>query len=406
MFEELFQRHHVVVRHRSSPLAAERERYLRHCEARGYAFLVLREMAYMLMVIMRQMQISSVIAISEQEIEKAASCWAKSQVRRKRAASIHYPRKRFRTIALKWFSFLGWLESSADTRSCDQEKIDAHHEFLRRDRALSESTIKRHGWHATRLLRQLEESGKSLRDISVVDIDAYLSKKAAEGWQRQSLRTAADALRSFLSYAEQRRWCPSGIARGVVPPRIYREEKLVSGLEWPQVEALLKCTKGDSLRDIRDRAMLLLLAHYGLRGCEVRGLRLEDIDWENDRLIIRRSKQRCMQQYPLDADTGRALLRYLRRARPTSACREVFLTLRAPYVAVCRNSLYYAVRSRLDASGIHASKKGPHSLRHYVSRLTAVQLRKGLSKFLGNSRFLRADCGSIARYSFPGSQIL
>ncbi len=386
MFGELFQRHYVVARHRSSPLAAEREEYLKYCEARGYSHRVLRDMAYMLMVIVRQLRITSVKGITKQEIEEAACCWARRQVRRQRAGSIYCPRKMFRRIALRWFGFLGSLECPADARSSVQKKMDAHHEFLRRDRALSESTIKRHGWHANRLLRQLEESGKSLRDISLIDIDTYLSKKAAEGWQRQSLRTAADALRSFLRYAEQRHWCTSGIASGIVPPRIYREEKLVSGLEWHQVKELLNRTKGDSARDIRDRAMLLLLARYGLRACEVRGLRLEDIDWENDRLIIRRSKQRCMQQYPMDADTGRALLRYLRRARPPSSYREVFLTLRAPFVPVCRNSLYHAVRSRLDASGIDASKKGPHSLRHACARRLLVRgfTLKQIGDFLGH----------------------
>lgn len=88
----------------------------------------------------------------------------------------------------------------------------------------------------------------------------------------------------------------------------------------------------------------------------------------------------------MDADTGRALLRYLRRARPPSSYREVFLTLRAPFVPVCRNSLYHAVRSRLDASGIDASKKGPHSLRHACARRLLVRgfTLKQIGDFLGH----------------------
>ncbi|EQD55800.1 integrase family protein, partial [mine drainage metagenome] len=148
------------------------------------------------------------------------------------------------------------------------------------------------------LLKQLDDSHRSLRHLSVLDIDAYLSKKAREGWQRRSLRTAADALRSFVRYAEQRRWCRSGIVAAIDPPRIYQQESLVSYIQWRDVNALLKETKGHNARDIRDRAIFLLLARYGLRGCEVRGLRLEDIDWEHDLLLIRRSKQRCTQQYP------------------------------------------------------------------------------------------------------------
>jgi integrase len=40
---------------------------------------------------------------------------------------------------------------------------------------------------------------------------------------------------------------------------------------------------------IRNRAILLLFAVYGLRAGEVANLRLEDIDWEHDRLTVRRS---------------------------------------------------------------------------------------------------------------------
>lgn len=364
MFDHLFERDHVIAKHYNGPLATERENFLRHLEARKYARRVIRETAITLMVVVRRMGVVSPRKITWAEIETAAQSWAKSQTLRKRSRSIYYPKRMFRRIAIRWFQFLGWLEPPAIPAIPEREKIDAHHKFLRDERGLSESTIRRYGWHATRLLKQLDDSRRSLRDLSILDVDAYLSKKASEGWQRRSLRTAADALRSFVRYAEQRRWCRSGIVAAIDPPRIYQQESLVSYLQWRDVNALLKETKGDNARDIRDRAILLLLARYGLRGCEVRALRLEDIDWEHDLLLVKRSKQRCTQQYPLDSAIGSALLRYLRKARPVSPHREVFLTLRAPFVPLCQGSLYNAVRSRLDSLGVSSVRKGPHALRH------------------------------------------
>jgi integrase len=60
-------------------------------------------------------------------------------------------------------------------------------------------------------------------------------------------------------------------------------------------------------------------------------LRLDDIDWAEEKIYVRRSKQRKVQTYPLTIEVGNALLRYLKEVRPRCAPREVLLTLRRPY---------------------------------------------------------------------------
>jgi integrase len=59
---------------------------------------------------------------------------------------------------------------------------------------------------------------------------------------------------------------------------------------------LIASTGGDAARDIRDRAILILLATYGFRSGEVSGLRLEDVNWEKEIISIVRPKQRRAQQ--------------------------------------------------------------------------------------------------------------
>ena len=61
----------------------------------------------------------------------------------------------------------------------------------------------------------------------------------------------------------------------------------------------LHLVQGNTPSEIRDHAMLLVIAVYGVRSGEVRHLRLEDIDWEREILCIRRPKQRKTQHYPL-----------------------------------------------------------------------------------------------------------
>ena len=116
--------------------------------------------------------------------------------------------------------------------------------------------------------------------------------------------------------------------------------------------------------DIRDRAILMLLAVYGLRSEEVLGLQLEDLDWDGELINIGRPKPRRIQQYPLASTVGDAILRYLREVRLHHPSRHVFLTLRAPYSPLSRSSIWKAVNDRLRPLNVSIRHQGPHSLRH------------------------------------------
>src|SRR5205807_1150039 len=82
---------------------------------------------------------------------------------------------------------------------------------------------------------------------------------------------------------------------------------------------LVATTEGSRPKDIRDRAILLLLAVYALRSGEVRALRLEDLDWEKGLLFVPRAKGRKREPYPLSPTVGQAIIRYLKEARPRSS---------------------------------------------------------------------------------------
>lgn len=82
---------------------------------------------------------------------------------------------------------------------------------------------------------------------------------------------------------------------------------------------------------IRDRAIILLLAIYGLRIGEVCALTLDDLDWNNEKIRVRRPKNRTIQEFPLTAEVGNAILKYLQLVRPQCSSRNVFLLLRGPH---------------------------------------------------------------------------
>jgi integrase len=127
---------------------------------------------------------------------------------------------------------------------------------------------------------------------------------------------------------------------------------------------LLASTKGDHPVDIRDHAILMLLAVYGLRRGEVAHLQLDDVDWVGERIVVSRPKQLRIQYYPLEIEVGEAILRYLRKVRPRCEHRTLFLTLAAPIRPLSAMSITPIVRTRLKALGVDLPHRGAHCLRH------------------------------------------
>ncbi|MEK9135691.1 MAG: site-specific integrase, partial [Bacteroidota bacterium] len=214
-------------------------------------------------------------------------------------------------------------------------------------------------------LAQLCVRQSSLSDLTITHLDdALLHRINQAGYDRRTVKTHASVLRAFFRYGEQRGWCQCGLANAIKAPRVFRHETLPFSPSWEDVQRLLIGTKGDRPVDIRDRAIILLLAVYGLRAGEVWRLQLEDLDWEHELLSIRRVKKGPVQQFPLSHTVGEAIMRYLREVRSRVACREIFLTLRAPFRPLTSSAISQIVSHRWQPLNVTLEHRGSHSLRH------------------------------------------
>lgn len=238
------------------------------------------------------------------------------------------------------------------------------HNYLREERGLSKTTAHQRCAHTQALLQWLSEQGVSLAEIRLEQVDAFFALRQSQGWCRVSMVAVVNALRSFFRYAGEQGWCTRDLANGIEGHRIFRQETLPKGPKWEEVQKLIASTATDCRVDIRDRAILLLLAVYGLRSGEVVALTLDDVSWEQNILHVSRPKQRCKQDYPLVDEVGESILRYLQQVRPRTYGRSLFLTIKAPFRPLASSSLHYIVSTRLKALNISCSPCGPHSLRH------------------------------------------
>jgi site-specific recombinase XerD len=255
-------------------------------------------------------------------------------------------------------------------------KLKAWASMLREEEDLAEITLSNYCWWARKLLEWLNNQSVPLHQITPIHMDGFMKHLATQGLNRVTIATAGKVLRRFLHYVYQQGWCRQNVAYAVLSPRLFREEHLPVGPAWQEVQRLIAATSSSAHRDVRNRAILLLLAVYALRSSEVRTLRLEDVDWARRILRVRRSKIARVHEYPLTRATGQALRRYLKEARPTGYGHDLFLTLRAPFRPLSESGMYALVRSLLDRLEIISPKRGPHALRHSCA---SFLLNSGLS---------------------------
>ena len=102
-----------------------------------------------------------------------------------------------------------------------------------------------------------------------------------------------------------------------------------------------------------------------MRSSEVVNLRLEDLDWKNERIYLQRAKRSKPQIFPLSQTVGEAILRYLKEVRPNNfLIKEVFITRRPPYRPLKTSAIYQVVSRRLKPLKLKIKHHGPHALRH------------------------------------------
>jgi site-specific recombinase XerD len=155
---------------------------------------------------------------------------------------------------------------------------------------LSESTARNYCWWINGFLQWLKQEEVPLRQVTATVVDGFMRHLSSRRLNRMSLATAAKILRRFSRYAYEQGWWRRDLAPVILAPRLFRQEDLPLGPAWTDVRRLIAASDGDTRLHLRNRAILLLLSVYGLRSGEVRGLRLEDIDWTRRILRVRRSK--------------------------------------------------------------------------------------------------------------------
>lgn len=191
------------------------------------------------------------------------------------------------------------------------------------------------------------------------------------------------ALRRFFTWARERHLIP-----GVPTERIRNVESTVHGpksldrKQWNRLQRTVEQVNGK--QGIRDRCIVLLLYHTGIRAGELAALRVSDITLgeRSGTMQIRRGKGNKARPIPLNAE-ARAALRSYMEIRPVCEKHMVLVGQRGEPLS--SHAIYDVVVKYGQRAGL--VEVTPHTLRHTFARtlLAAGVPLSDVADLLGHS---------------------
>ena len=391
MFEELFRDPITIFKYQTEPLSNQRLSYLLHLEECGFSRRALKDTAIEQLRLVHLLDLKEDRRVSASQVEAALTAWSRPGEHRyhRTVSPCRHTRKRCLRKALRWLRFIDRLEERELPRHPHIAAVSTFAEWMQRERGLSEVTIRSHCIAANEFFEWLATISIPLSAVHISHVDQAIAAKALRrNYSRRTMRAYGERLRAFFRFAEDQGWCRAGMANGIRPARLYQDETVPSGLSRKDIDRLLVTTEGDRPVDIRDRAILMLLIAYGLRSGEVSGLQLSNINWEEETILVSRSKSSQTHLYPLSRSVGQAILRYILEVRPRRQERTLFFTHSAPFRPLCTATMGQIVRRRLALLGIVTGRRGPHALRHAAAQhlLDQGMSMKLIGDYLGHRR--------------------
>lgn len=234
--------------------------------------------------------------------------------------------------------------------------------YLLAERGLAAGTARGYVRHARRFIGGLPED-RDLAGLTTADVTAAVLAQSATV-AVSTAQSFVAGLRSFLRFCFVEGLVAIDLSKAALGVTGRRRSLLPRGINRADADALLDSCDRRSALGRRDYAILVTLLRLGLRRGEVAGLTLDDVDWRAGELVVY-GKGARQDRLPLPGEVGEAIASYLRRGRPISDRREVFLRARAPFDPIAAGTVSSTVRRACRRAGVE--QVGAHRLRHTVA---------------------------------------
>lgn len=230
---------------------------------------------------------------------------------------------------------------------------------------------------------------KGIRRLTSITPEMVLEfiTEDSKKYMRKTVSSRGSILRSLLAHLYRKGAIHRDLSGVVIGPRIYKGEACPKFISATQIKVVLSQIDRTSVVGIRDYAMILLLATYGLRGIEVIRLRLDDIDWRGRIIHIKERKAGNNSDYPLSSSVAEAIVEYLQKARPQSKDRHIFLSVKTPHRPFSYTwGMGDRVRQYMRKARVEVIRPGAHTFRYSCAQSLLNQKTplKVISDYLGH----------------------
>lgn len=268
------------------------------------------------------------------------------------------------------------------------EELNRYDTYLQEVRGLTEATRINRSHYAEKFLTfKFGKRSIDLTQVNERDMQCFVAK-IGKGFKPSSIQVIAGALRSYLRYRALLGDRTEPLIASVPSVAQWRLATLPKALSSSDIKRLFNSFDRTTAIGQRDYAITRCLLDLGLRACEVAQLQIDDIDWHRSTLLIKSAKSHREQLLPLPAQTGEAIVDYLRHGRPSAQCRSLFVRHRGP-VNSAMSSGVVCSRVRAASARCHMDPViGAHVYRHTAAcqMLRAGASLKGIADILRHRR--------------------
>ena len=213
-----------------------------------------------------------------------------------------------------------------------------------------------------KMRQYLEENGISeLNDITEEVLDSYIVYLEEKHFAAATISRNIASMKAFFHYLCKEGIIDKDVSGGLKAPKI--EKKMPEILTPEEVIWLLEQPKGDTPKEIRDKAMLELLYATGIRVTELITLKVSDVNMQMGFIICRDgSKERVI---PFGAAAKKAMPNYLEKARNVMLfeLQSDILFVNCSGQPMSRQGFWKLIKYYAKKAGIMADIT-PHTLRH------------------------------------------
>lgn len=246
-----------------------------------------------------------------------------------------------------------------------QEELDRFDIYLERVCGLAPKTrLLRIHYLGKFLTSRFKHGPINLAVLKPKDIEQFVIRHG-EGCTRGSIQVICSCLRAYLRFRAFEGNRTEALLAAVPRIRSWRLASLPKRLTDQELKQFLAAFDRTTTNGRRNYAMARCLVDLGLRVGEVARLKLEHFDWRNGTLQIVGAKGRRADILPLPVETGRAIVQYLRKARPKCTSGALFVRHMAPLDRPLTTAIVcWAMRCAYARAGFSKPWPGSHALRH------------------------------------------